>query len=118
MEFIIKVKDICKYAMFETDGEVLRKKVLDVLKRSPENTVVLDFEGISMFATMFFNASIGWILLHEKSELISSRISTRNLSELGEETWRHSYENAIEIAKNPEYIRILESYNPDEDNEG
>lgn len=107
----IVVKDICSYAMFDTDGEKLR----DAINANWDaDTIILDFKGIQLFATMFFNASIGWLVMQYGEEEVVQRIKPCNLSRLGEETYQHSFENAVAVRRDPQYAEALAKY-PDED---
>ncbi len=115
MEVAINIKDLCKYAMFETDGILLRNKILETWEKDPTSTFMLDFFDVKMYATMFFNASIGWFVLRYGAEETARRITTCNLTLLGQETWKHSFENAIEVAENPEYQEILARYDANEE---
>jgi len=88
----IRVQTITKYAMFEQDGIRLREAICDALQKEAE--VQLDFEGVEFFTTMFFNASIGWLFLSNGPLYIEEKIQIVNLTELGEITLKHSFENA------------------------
>ena len=104
----IMVKDLCQYAIFEQDGIRLREEILRYYGKG--NTIILDFTDISLFATMFFNASIGWLVLKDGTEVVSDNIIYTNLSDLGQTTWKHSFENAVEVRANPLYKEALTSY--------
>ena len=52
-------------------------------------------------ATMFFNASIGWFVMQYDPAEVEARIKTKNLTPLGQNTYRHSFENAIAIKNQP-----------------
>ena len=53
----IYVQDISHFAAFDEDGKTLRREILSVLDADPTEKIELDFSGITMFSTMFFNAS-------------------------------------------------------------
>lgn len=112
MEKTIYVYELCPYAMFEDDGVALRDKMLTDWEKDSDLIFILDFEHIAMFATMFFNASIGWFVLHKGEDEARKRIRHRNLTKLGEETWAHSFSNAVEVAHNPEYQQYLSQHDP------
>lgn len=57
----IKVKEICSIAMTEEQGLLVRDTIAPFL--SANEPVILDFAGISLFAAMFFNASIGYYVV-------------------------------------------------------
>lgn len=91
----IMVKELTKMAMTESAGLKLRKEIENLFKT--EKKVVIDFSGISLFATMFFNASIGHFVMTLSPEKCRNIFELINLSELGMETYMHSFENAEEI---------------------
>lgn len=109
----IKVQTITQYAMFEQDGITLREAIADEIRKG--NTVQLDFQGVEYFTTMFFNASIGWLVLNEGPEYVEKNIAPINLSELGKSTWDHSFDNAMRIRENRDYREAVRSYSDDED---
>lgn len=93
----IKVIDFCKFAISEEKGLKLRELLL---KNLSEDKIVLDFEGISMFTTPFFNSSIGYFILQYGPELFDEKIEILGLQEMGQETYKHSYDNAVEFYNN------------------
>lgn len=94
----IMVNELTQMAMTESAGMMLRKEIENLLKT--EKKVVIDFSGISLFATMFFNASIGHFVMTLSPEMCRNIFELINLSELGMETYTHSFENAEEIYNN------------------
>lgn len=91
----IKIREICPIAMTEEQGLSLRSAMEPLIDAG--EPVILDFEGISLFATMFFNASIGYYVLKKGAAYCSRNIQLANISSLGRETYRHSFANAKEI---------------------
>lgn len=79
-------------ALTESDGLKLRNAIEHILKNG--SAVTLDFSGISLFATMFFNASIGHLVMTISPEKCDELIHITNISELGRDTYVHSFENA------------------------
>ena len=108
----IYVKDICQYAMFDADGMLLRTKMLEAWNKG--DSILLDFDHIGLFATMFFNASIGWFVMKYDPAEVEARIETRNLSQLGQDTYHHSFANAIAIKSHPDVQAALSTYADDE----
>lgn len=96
---IIYVNEFTKRALTENEGLKLREQIS---KYWDDDTVIIDFSGISMFATMFFNASIGHYVLNFSPEICEKKIELRSISELGKETYKHSFENAKAIFLNKE----------------
>lgn len=94
MDKMIKISNITKMAMSEQDGKNLRTEMQQYLDNGDD--VILDFSNISLFATPFFNASIGFFVLRLSPDTLQSKVKLINLSELGEETYKHSLDNATE----------------------
>lgn len=89
----IRIKDISDNALFEDDGVKLRKEIIDFCDKNSHEKIQLDFSDISLFATMFFNAWIGYFVKNNKTDILN-RIETTNISKLGEKTLQHSRDNA------------------------
>lgn len=89
---MIVVKDFIKMAFSYEDGMKLREKINEALKT--EKPVEVDFEGINVFTTMFFNACFGHYVFTYSLEWYNEMIKVINLNQMGIETHRHSIENA------------------------
>ena len=113
MEQTIVVKNISTYAMFDTDGVKLREQILAAWAQGT-TLVTLDFQGIELFATMFFNASIGWLILYKNPDYVSKHLQCINLSSLGKETYQHSYKNALMVKEDPSYRKALAEFSEEE----
>ena len=88
----IRVKEICPAAMTEEQGLLVRSAMAPFMDAGEQ--VVLDFSGISLFATMFFNAGIGYYVLRKGSGYCGRNIRLVNISGLGAETYGFSLSNA------------------------
>lgn len=95
---LIKVSDYTKTALSADDGVVIRNQILSV--SDPDEEITLDFSGITLYATMFFNAFIGYFVLNSKKDLVDDRIKLENISALGQRTFEHSYNNAVFVKNN------------------
>lgn len=95
MSQIIKISTITSMAMTEDAGLQLRKKMLEAIQQ--EQHVILDFAGIELFATPFFNASIGYFVLQLSPKKFKEQVQAINLSDLGLETYSHSFQNAVSV---------------------
>ena len=89
---MIKVKDFLDMAFSYEDGMELREKINEALEK--EQPVEVDFEGITVFTTMFFNACFGHYVFTNSFDWYTKNIKVVNLNQMGEETHRHSIENA------------------------
>lgn len=57
--------------------------------------VVVDFTGISIFTTLFFNNVFAKYILKIGPEQYERSFEIQNLSDLGQTTYQHSYDNAV-----------------------
>ena len=96
----IVVSELFTNALTEGNGLILRNKIEEFLKDMSEGDVInVDFSNITLFATPFFNSSIGYFILNLGPEKVSKIITLENISELGTNTYKHSLDNASEIYK-------------------
>ncbi len=93
---MIQVVDYIKTAFSDDDAKVIRPLIAQELERTGK--VVLDFTGIRFFTTLFFNNSIGKYILEYGPDEFSRRIVLNGLSEVGNDTFQHSFENASKLA--------------------
>lgn len=103
----INVQNVAAFAMLDTDGAQLKDMILSDWDRG-EDQVVLDFSGVDLFATPFFNASVGRLVLDRGPEDVNQHLSYINLSDLGQAAWKRSFDNAVAIRNDPDYRRALE----------
>lgn len=98
MNQTIIIKNFIDNALSIENGEIIKKEIEKLLIN--ENTVTLDFTEISLFATPFFNACIGYFIIKLSPDEFNKKIKFINLSTLGEETYNFSYENAVIVYNN------------------
>ncbi|MBO5168992.1 MAG: STAS-like domain-containing protein [Phascolarctobacterium sp.] len=89
----ILVKDIAPFALAEEDGILLKNQIKEAIEKN--ECVCIDFKDINLFATPFFNVSLGSIIVEYGIEKFDSNVLVTNLDELGQETYQHSKENAM-----------------------
>ncbi len=92
----ILINKYTKTALSVESGEIIRNVIIEAFSQNNTEDIILDFSGITLFATMFFNASVGY-LVKERRDDIMNRIKLSNLSALGKRTYDHSVQNAITI---------------------
>lgn len=90
----IIIKDFTTTALSEEAGYKLREKINEILSTGRNDIIELDFEGISLFSTAFFNASVGYFVLQMGPEKCKRLFKLINISDLGQDTYNHSLENA------------------------
>lgn len=99
MEKIIKISDFITNALTETNGLVIREKIKEMLELCNDNDIlVLNFENITLFATPFFNSSIGYFIMKLGKNKFDEKIKLASITELGMSTYKHSYDNAVEYS--------------------
>ncbi len=57
--------------------------------------VIVDFSGITIFTTLFFNNAFTKYILKLGPDEYKLKFELKNLSELGETTYQHSFDNAV-----------------------
>lgn len=98
MEIKINVSRLIENGLTESNGIILRKKIEEELERiKVDDIIILNFKNISLFATPFFNASIGYFVLKFGKEKFDKIFKLDKISELGMNTYKHSYDNAVEM---------------------
>ena len=88
----VKIKDIADMAITEEQGFKLRAEINKVIENN--NKIVLDFDGITLFTTTFFSASIGYYILKLSPKECRNRFILANLSKAGVYAYQCSFENA------------------------
>lgn len=88
----VKIKDIADMAITEEQGFKLRAEINKIIENN--NKIVLDFDGITLFTTTFFSASIGYYILKLSPKECRNRFILANLSKAGKHAYHCSFENA------------------------
>lgn len=100
----IKISDFSQEAASQTKGLQLRMIMESYLNKGTPFTV--DFDGISRFASPFFNNSFAGLALIYGFDTIEN-ISIVNLSEIGTLAYNTSMENARLLSNNPDFIEKI-----------
>ena len=74
-------------------GSILHEKIRSALKDN--ESIELDFKDIEIFASPFFNASIGLFLKDMEISDLQSKIKLINISDLGKELLNQVIDNAL-----------------------
>ena len=105
----IIIKEFTKEAASQSSGEKLLNIIEPLIKDNVE--FCIDFNGLTRFASPFFNNSFAKLALMYGFESIDS-IKILNLSEVGTITYNTSIENAKLLLNNPKYaVKIGEIIN-------
>lgn len=80
--------------------------------------VRLDFSKVSLFASPFFNASVGLLLKDIPIERLQQKLSFININEVGKELLNHVISNAIAFYSNSDKVtRAIDQAGLGEENE-
>lgn len=90
----ILVKDLFSSAFSESKAVILRNEIQYLLDQN--DNIIIDFTGITKYTTLFFNFSTGYFVSLLGPKEYDKKIRLIGLSDLGESTYRSSYDNAIE----------------------
>lgn len=92
---MIKATDYIKTAFSANDAEELGQAISPLLDGLEK--IVVDFDGITIFTTLFFNNAFAKFLMEIGPKKYNERFCLKNLTELGESTYKHSIENAVKF---------------------
>jgi len=88
------------------------KKIFDLIfpKIKSGEKVILDFDGVTQFASPFFNLAIGTILKEKEMTKANLRsiLLFENLNRIGEVVAERVIENAIKYHRNKDYKKIVD----------
>ena len=88
-------------AITTEDGQT----VFDAIKPELDShrTVELDFEGVEVFASPFFNAAIGQLLSDFRREYLREHLQIMNLEEMGSDLMARVIANSERYYSSPNY---------------
>ena len=90
---MIKAVEFIKTGFSADDALKLSNVIEPIFDTSQK--IVVDFTGITIFTTLFFNNAFTKYILQLGPDDYEKRFELINLSELGETTYQHSFENAV-----------------------
>lgn len=106
MKLIIK-ETIGSRCIVKEDGQRVYDAIHDSLGQG--ETVILDFSGISQFASPFFNFAIGQLLKDIKVENLRNLLKIENLDSTGRLVVDRVIENAGRYHSDIDYKKIVDS---------
>ncbi|MFZ2407246.1 MAG: STAS-like domain-containing protein [Methylobacter sp.] len=95
---IIAKNILGKNAISMQSGQNLYEKISTPLISGEE--VEIDFQDVELFASPFFNASIGYLIKDIKVTDLQERLKIINLSTVGRQLLNHVISNAIKYYEN------------------
>ena len=100
----INVRDIIgEHGITLDDGQKIYDQIHPELLT--ENEIELEFEGVTIFASPFFNAAIGQLLKDIKSDDLNRLLKISNITKVGGMVLRRVIENAKEYYAATEAVR-------------
>ncbi|CAG1020967.1 hypothetical protein MTYM_00660 [Methylococcales bacterium] len=104
----IKVKELVgENAMTLDDGEAIYNRIHGPLVEG--QTVELDFEGVEVFSSPFFNAGVGRLLADLRPEALKTGLKIEHLSDFGQRVLRRVIDNAKEYyAASPDHRHAID----------
>lgn len=91
---IIHVNQITPYALTEEDGMKLYKEINNEIQKGK---IIVDFNGITIFAPPFFNAVFGRLVAQKGSKTFE-KIKIINLDDLGWEALEYAKKQAAALS--------------------
>ena len=88
----IKVANVVDNAFSSEQAERLKQEMDKYIKSG--KSVTLDFSGVDKFTTLFFNFSTAKVIGELGRQKYDEMVKLKNLSILGESTYKNSYNNA------------------------
>lgn len=100
----LAVRDLVgEYALILDDGQKVYDQIVPALRAG--QAVEVDFAGVTIFASGFFNAAIGQLLKDFKAEDLRQRVTAVNLTAVGADVLQQVVENAKRYYAAPESYR-------------
>ena len=100
MKFLVR-ETTDEDAITMDDGQNVHDRIKPELMAGRE--VELDFDGVSVFASPFFNAAIGQLLKDIDSETLNRLLRIENLNPLGHDLLRRVIDNSKRYYASKEY---------------
>lgn len=90
---MIKAVDFIKTGFSADDATKLDAVIQPLVEKGEK--IIVDFKDITIFTTLFFNNVFAKYILKIGPDAYKQKFELKNLSELGETTYQHSFENAV-----------------------
>ncbi|MEI2366232.1 STAS-like domain-containing protein [Niallia circulans] len=108
----INVFDIIgRSALSMSKGNDLYEVIIRHIKKGEK--ITLNFENVEMFASLFFNTSIGRLLKDYKPEELSEKVRFENLTPVGKDLLRRSIRNSAEYFSNESVRTAIDKVVPE-----
>lgn len=88
------------------DGQKIYSIILPELKLG--NVIDLDFSGVNIFASPFFNAAIGRLLKDFSKEVLEKLIKYQHLNQIGTDILKLVIDNSVQYYSNEDFQKKLD----------
>jgi hypothetical protein len=106
--FKLKIADLVgEHCVTSEDGQKVYDEIVPRLRSNEE--VCLDFDGVSVFASPFFNFAVGQLLKDFSSDKLNELLSVDNLIPDGTSVWKRVVQNAKDYYQNPEVKKAFDT---------
>lgn len=92
--------------ILKDDGQKLYEEISSLLHKGEE--VTLDFSSVKMFASPFFNYSIGQLIGNLPEDTIRSYLHLKNLEPVGHSIIERVIDNASKFKSDVDYKKIVD----------
>lgn len=108
----IKVNEIIgKAALSMAKGNQLYEVIIPRIQQ--EDQLIINFEKVDTFATLFFNTSIGKLLKDYKPEELHEKVVFTNLNPVGSKLLKRSIKNSSDYFQNASMREAVDKIIPD-----
>lgn len=98
--FKLKIAEIAgEHCVTSEDGQKVYDQIISRLRTNEK--MCLDFDGVSVFASPFFNFAVGQLLKDFSPDKLNELLSVANLTPDGTSVWKRVVQNAKEYYRNP-----------------
>lgn len=105
--FKLKISDIAgEHCVTSEDGQKVYEQIIPKLRSNEK--VFLDFSGVSVFASPFFNFSVGQLMRDFTPEKLNELVEVEGLCADGLAVWRKVINNAREYYTNPDKKKAID----------
>lgn len=102
-----------KNCITRTDGDKIYNLIYPDLLAG--KTIQLNFEGVEIYASPFFNAAIGRLLKDIKKEVIDENLKLVNIKQVGQETFELVKSNSSQYYNDHSFRKSLDAVLNDEE---
>ena len=98
--FKLRIFDLVgEHCVTSQDGQKVYNQIVPKLKANKR--ICLDFDGVNVFASPFFNFAVGQLLRDFRPDKLNQLLTVASLTPDGTSVWKRVVQNAKEYYQNP-----------------